>query len=218
MNMNMNIDLNKLFIVEAILLVLLSVNRLFKIVKVNMIVELLLLVSLVLTIYSMNSVENFAVFRPENVVSNYFNSDFSEGLLCPEDNNYVGWNNRRYNKDKQNFVSNENTGCGKDMDNDFVNVGPGESKCYKQIESNEPLFDEFHINLPNSSHMSKYLGVDKNQNAPSVNCDESDPRKSMFMFSHNQCKPSCCMNSPYSCSGGCVCLTDKQRKCIGNRQ
>lgn len=41
--------------------------------------------------------------------------------------------------------------------------------------------------------------------------------KSMYMFSYNKCKPECCIDSPYSCSGGCVCMTDKQYNFIGSR-
>lgn len=41
--------------------------------------------------------------------------------------------------------------------------------------------------------------------------------KSMFMFSYNKCDPKCCDYSPYSCSGGCVCMTPDQVNFIGSR-
>ena len=41
--------------------------------------------------------------------------------------------------------------------------------------------------------------------------------KSMFMFSYNECKPECCDVSPYSCSGGCVCMTPDQINFVGSR-
>jgi hypothetical protein len=41
-----------------------------------------------------------------------------------------------------------------------------------------------------------------------------DGPKSMFMFAYNKCDVSCCDKSPYSCTGGCVCLTDDQKKMI----
>ena len=39
----------------------------------------------------------------------------------------------------------------------------------------------------------------------------------MFMFRKNKCSPDCCP-STYSCSGGCVCTTEEQRKRIQGRR
>ena len=50
---------------------------------------------------------------------------------------------------------------------------------------------------------------------PSVDGTKDTPN-SMFMFSYNECKPSCCP-STYSCSGGCVCSTKKQQDFIHSR-
>lgn len=38
----------------------------------------------------------------------------------------------------------------------------------------------------------------------------------LFMFKNNQCKPECCPAS-FSCGGGCVCTTAKQRDFINTR-
>jgi hypothetical protein len=38
----------------------------------------------------------------------------------------------------------------------------------------------------------------------------------LFMFKNNQCKPECCPAS-FSCGGGCVCTTAKQRDFINSR-
>jgi len=38
----------------------------------------------------------------------------------------------------------------------------------------------------------------------------------LFVFKNNQCKPECCPSS-YSCGGGCVCTTSKQRDYIASR-
>lgn len=38
----------------------------------------------------------------------------------------------------------------------------------------------------------------------------------LFIFKNNQCKPECCPSS-YSCGGGCVCTTSKQRDYIASR-
>ena len=39
---------------------------------------------------------------------------------------------------------------------------------------------------------------------------------SLFLFKNNQCKPECC-DSSFSCDGGCVCTTPKQREYINTR-
>ena len=38
----------------------------------------------------------------------------------------------------------------------------------------------------------------------------------LFMFKNNQCKPECC-GSSFSCGGGCVCTSPKQRNLIAGR-
>ncbi len=38
----------------------------------------------------------------------------------------------------------------------------------------------------------------------------------LFIFKNNQCKPECC-GASYSCGGGCVCTTAKQRDYINTR-
>ena len=39
---------------------------------------------------------------------------------------------------------------------------------------------------------------------------------SLFMFKNNQCKPECC-GASFSCGGGCVCTTPKQRQYLAGR-
>lgn len=47
--------------------------------------------------------------------------------------------------------------------------------------------------------------------AQSVDGTKDGP-KSLFTFAYNKCSPDCCVGSPYSCNGGCVCLTEEQKK------
>jgi hypothetical protein len=62
---------------------------------------------------------------------------------------------------------------------------------------------------------SKY--DEKDESAPSVDGTVDGP-KSKFVFAFNECKPECCGDSGgYSCSGGCPCLTEKQKKFFGGR-
>lgn len=53
---------------------------------------------------------------------------------------------------------------------------------------------------------------------PSMTTVDGTPNtpRSMFMMAFNKCDPSCCP-STYSCSGGCVCMTDAQKNFIGKR-
>lgn len=46
-----------------------------------------------------------------------------------------------------------------------------------------------------------------------VSADPKDP-EAMFMFAYNRCSPSCCATSSFGCNGGCVCVTEAQRKFI----
>lgn len=56
---------------------------------------------------------------------------------------------------------------------------------------------------------------DDDKSLPTIDGDK-DSSNAMFMMTYNKCDPSCCP-STYSCSGGCVCMTDKQKSFIGSR-
>jgi hypothetical protein len=68
-----------------------------------------------------------------------------------------------------------------------------------------------------------------NNPSPSINFDQNDPStssvdgtdntaQSMFVFAYNKCSPDCCGESGgYSCNGGCVCLTNDQKKFFRER-
>lgn len=64
--------------------------------------------------------------------------------------------------------------------------------------------------LPNTA-----VKLDNDESLPTVDGTTDTPR-SMFALAFNKCDPSCCP-STYSCSGGCVCMTDKQYDFIGTR-
>ena len=56
---------------------------------------------------------------------------------------------------------------------------------------------------------------DQDPSTTTVDGTPNTPR-SMFMLAFNKCDPSCCP-STYSCSGGCVCMTNAQKDFIGKR-
>ena len=53
-------------------------------------------------------------------------------------------------------------------------------------------------------------------NEPLLGPDVEIGPDNLFMFKNNQCKPECCPAS-FSCGGGCVCTTAKQRDFINSR-
>ena len=59
------------------------------------------------------------------------------------------------------------------------------------------------------------VNFDDHESLPTVDGTKDAP-KSMFMMAFNKCDPSCCP-STYSCSGGCVCMTDNQKNLLGTR-
>lgn len=51
------------------------------------------------------------------------------------------------------------------------------------------------------------------QDKPVVSCGKDAPR-ALTTFAFNRCDPNCCSTSPYSCSGGCVCIPEEQRQLL----
>jgi len=64
------------------------------------------------------------------------------------------------------------------------------------------------------SHMAKKEGFRNYSGSPAGEVELGPD--SLFMFKNNQCKPECC-GASFSCDGGCVCTTPKQRKFINER-
>jgi hypothetical protein len=64
-----------------------------------------------------------------------------------------------------------------------------------------------------NTEISKSIEYDDDDTKPSVDGSLDGPR-SLFMFAYNKVSPECCLgsrSSGYSTSGGCVCMTDKQK-------
>ena len=78
----------------------------------------------------------------------------------------------------------------------------------------EPMgaFDNVKLETGNAVSDWRYTKPNEPLNGPEV---EMGP-DSLFMFKNNQCKPGCC-GASFSCDGGCVCTTPKQRDYINTR-
>jgi hypothetical protein len=57
---------------------------------------------------------------------------------------------------------------------------------------------------------------DKAPNEPLLGPEVEVGPDNLFIFKNNQCKPECC-GASFSCGGGCVCTTAKQRDYINSR-
>jgi hypothetical protein len=57
---------------------------------------------------------------------------------------------------------------------------------------------------------------DKAPNEPLLGPEVELGPDNLFIFKNNQCKPECC-GASFSCGGGCVCTTSKQRDFINSR-
>ena len=76
------------------------------------------------------------------------------------------------------------------------------SKIYTNFGTPNPLDDKY----PIESNYSNATNVDGTPDSP----------KSMAMFKYNSCEAECCP-STYSCSNGCICQTENQKKFINSR-
>ena len=72
--------------------------------------------------------------------------------------------------------------------------------------------------VPATNTMTKPLVFDEHAELPAVDGTNNGP-KSMFVFTYNKVSPQCCDGSSggYSSSGGCVCLTEKQKQYFASR-
>jgi hypothetical protein len=73
-------------------------------------------------------------------------------------------------------------------------------------------FDGVKLSTGNSVSGWRYTAP----NEPLMGAEFEPGADSLFMFKNNQCKPECC-GASFSCGGGCVCTTPKQRQYIAGR-
>jgi hypothetical protein len=51
-----------------------------------------------------------------------------------------------------------------------------------------------------------------NNNAEIISLQPKQATDSIYLFSDNKCSPECCLQgSAFSCSSGCVCMTENQK-------
>ena len=90
----------------------------------------------------------------------------------------------------------------------FLENAGGTSEKYSPIGA----FDGVKLSTGNSVSGWRYTAP----NEPLTGAEFQPGPDSLFMFKNNQCKPECC-GASFSCGGGCVCTTPKQRQYIAGR-
>ena len=99
-------------------------------------------------------------------------------------------------------------GSSEGFTNYFLDNAGGAGKGYQAIGA----FDNVKLNPGNGVSSWRYTAPDEKLMGP-----EFEPgADSLFIFKNNQCKPECC-GASFSCGGGCVCTTPKQRQYIAGR-
>ena len=92
--------------------------------------------------------------------------------------------------------------------NAFLENASGTGKGYQAIGA----FDG--IKLDPGNGISSWRSTAPNEKLMGPEFEPGDD--SLFIFKNNQCKPECC-GASFSCGGGCVCTTPKQRQYIAGR-
>jgi hypothetical protein len=90
----------------------------------------------------------------------------------------------------------------------FLENAAGSGKGYKAIGA----FDGVKLDPGNGVSSWRYTAPDEKLMGPEFEPGDD----SLFIFKNNQCKPECC-GASFSCGGGCVCTTPKQRQYIAGR-
>lgn len=102
----------------------------------------------------------------------------------------------------------------------YVYVGTIKKETFREEKANQLLSPDKIAIIQGNGVPDKDMGsivFDENDPAAqSVDGTEKGP-KSMFVFAYNKCDINCCNDSPYSCNGGCVCLTDDQKVFLSGR-
>jgi hypothetical protein len=90
----------------------------------------------------------------------------------------------------------------------YLENGAGAKDAYQPIGAYDG------VTLPTGNSVSSWRYTAPNEK---LNGAEFEPGPdSLFMFKNNQCKPECC-GASFSCGGGCVCTSPKQRQYIAER-
>lgn len=97
---------------------------------------------------------------------------------------------------------------------------PFKKEFYKNVDENKLLpADQLVVVQGNGVPDSKPTQIIFDQNDPAAQNVDGTPSapKQIFPFAYNKCDIKCCDDSNWGCSGGCVCLTNEQKKNFSGR-
>jgi hypothetical protein len=96
--------------------------------------------------------------------------------------------------------------------NYYLQNGAGAASTGRDTYQPIGAFDNVRLETGNNVSQWKY----NTPNEPLMGPEFEPGPDSLFLFKNNQCKPECCGGS-FSCDGGCVCTSPKQRALIAGR-
>jgi hypothetical protein len=98
----------------------------------------------------------------------------------------------------------------------FANYLQNAGGAGKEKNAYEPIGAFDGVRLETGNNVSQWRYTAPNEPLAGGAAEFEPGADSLFMFKNNQCKPECCDGS-FSCDGGCVCTTPKQRTMIASR-
>jgi hypothetical protein len=146
------------------------------------------------------------VNNTNNSVANNTNNSVANNTNNSVANNSVA-NNSMNNSGNRNASLNTPSETEGFSSYDIDNAG-GAKAVYQPIGQ----YDGVKLSTGNSISEWRYTAP----NEPLTGAEFVPGDDELFMFKNNQCKPECC-GASFSCGGGCVCTTPKQRQYIAER-
>jgi hypothetical protein len=155
---------------------------------------LLLILANIFAIYQYSSYENFQGMpnkQPPNLVPQAAVSMSASGMSSPA--NVSNYPNSEIKEGFSGF---------------FLSEAGGAKEKYTPIGA----YDGVQLSTGNNTSVWRYTAPDEKLLGEEFVLGDD----SLFMFKNNQCKPECC-GASFTCGGGCVCTTPKQRQYLAGR-
>jgi len=160
-----------------------------------------------------NNVEGFQNVVNNSEYNNTGNNAVVNNAVVNNSVNNTGYNNTQYNNTNNSNVAvggrNATVGTPAEGFSSYnVSNAGGAKDVYQPIGQ----YDGVKLSTGNSVSSWRYTAP----NEPLTGAEFVPGDNELFMFKNNQCKPECC-GASFSCGGGCVCTTPKQRQYIAER-
>jgi hypothetical protein len=121
---------------------------------------------------------------------------------------YVYASTYQYNNDDKYMMAFKNVYNINNDANTNANVTSENENNYLNEKCSNPT-----STMPYQNAIAEY---DYDPSTPPIDGNQKSPSQ-MFTFAFNKSSPECCLDSGYSTSKGCICLTNEQKKWFGQR-